>query len=115
MSLVCPFQRPHKSIHRRRTDPMVTLSSVLEGIINEMRDLPNVRAWIWASGPCGDVEVGSCPSPQHEVSHSGPWKPRKQGVKTLPPAPKCWSTASGTMKDTVFVYGRFIPNYCGYY
>lgn len=36
------FQRPHKSIHRRRTDPMVTLSSVLEGIINEMRDLPNV-------------------------------------------------------------------------
>lgn len=36
-------QRPHKSIHRRRTDPMVTLSSVLESIINDMRDLPNVR------------------------------------------------------------------------
>ncbi|XP_054852196.1 transcription initiation factor TFIID subunit 1 isoform X5 [Eublepharis macularius] len=35
------LNRPHKSIHRRRTDPMVTLSSVLEGIINEMRDLPN--------------------------------------------------------------------------
>ncbi|KAG8144716.1 hypothetical protein E2320_013173, partial [Naja naja] len=33
--------RPHKSIHRRRTDPMVTLSSILESIINEMRDLPN--------------------------------------------------------------------------
>uniref|UniRef100_A0A670YJX0 Transcription initiation factor TFIID subunit n=1 Tax=Pseudonaja textilis TaxID=8673 RepID=A0A670YJX0_PSETE len=35
------LNRPHKSIHRRRTDPMVTLSSVLESIINEMRDLPN--------------------------------------------------------------------------
>lgn len=36
-------QKPHKSIHRRRTDPMVTLSSVLESIINDMRDHPNVR------------------------------------------------------------------------
>uniref|UniRef100_A0A670JE81 Transcription initiation factor TFIID subunit n=1 Tax=Podarcis muralis TaxID=64176 RepID=A0A670JE81_PODMU len=35
------LNRPHKSIHRRRTDPMVTLSSILESIINEMRDLPN--------------------------------------------------------------------------
>ncbi|XP_013926335.1 PREDICTED: transcription initiation factor TFIID subunit 1-like [Thamnophis sirtalis] len=41
VSLPVLFQRPHKSIHRRRTDPMVTLSSVLESIINEMRDLPN--------------------------------------------------------------------------
>uniref|UniRef100_A0A673NFR5 Transcription initiation factor TFIID subunit n=1 Tax=Sinocyclocheilus rhinocerous TaxID=307959 RepID=A0A673NFR5_9TELE len=35
------LNRPLKSIHRRRTDPMVTLSSVLESIINDMRDLPN--------------------------------------------------------------------------
>uniref|UniRef100_A0AAY4EQK9 Transcription initiation factor TFIID subunit n=1 Tax=Denticeps clupeoides TaxID=299321 RepID=A0AAY4EQK9_9TELE len=35
------LNRPHKSIHRRRTDPMVTLSSVLEYIINDMRDMPN--------------------------------------------------------------------------
>ncbi|KAI7812775.1 transcription initiation factor TFIID subunit 1 isoform X1 [Triplophysa rosa] len=35
------LNRPHKSIHRRRTDPMVTLSSVLESIINDMRDLLN--------------------------------------------------------------------------
>ncbi|XP_061104473.1 transcription initiation factor TFIID subunit 1 isoform X8 [Conger conger] len=35
------LNRPHKSIHRRRTDPMVTLSSVLESIINDMRDLSN--------------------------------------------------------------------------
>lgn len=37
------LQKPHKAIHRRRTDPMVTLSSVLESIINDMRDHPNVR------------------------------------------------------------------------
>ncbi|KAJ8348205.1 hypothetical protein SKAU_G00267940 [Synaphobranchus kaupii] len=35
------LNRPHKSIHRRRTDPMVTLSSVLESIINDMRDHSN--------------------------------------------------------------------------
>uniref|UniRef100_H3AV84 Transcription initiation factor TFIID subunit 1 n=1 Tax=Latimeria chalumnae TaxID=7897 RepID=H3AV84_LATCH len=35
------LNRPHKSIHRRRTDPMVTLSSILEGIINDMRDHSN--------------------------------------------------------------------------
>uniref|UniRef100_A0AAY5L775 Transcription initiation factor TFIID subunit n=1 Tax=Esox lucius TaxID=8010 RepID=A0AAY5L775_ESOLU len=35
------LNRPNKSIHRRRTDPMVTLSSVLESIINDMRDHPN--------------------------------------------------------------------------
>uniref|UniRef100_A0A3P9QEK6 Transcription initiation factor TFIID subunit n=1 Tax=Poecilia reticulata TaxID=8081 RepID=A0A3P9QEK6_POERE len=34
-------QRRRDAIHRRRTDPMVTLSSVLEGIINDMRDHPN--------------------------------------------------------------------------
>lgn len=38
------LNRPHKSIHRRRTDPMVTLSSILESIINDMRDLPNVSS-----------------------------------------------------------------------
>lgn len=37
-------QKPHKAIHRRRTDPMVTLSSVLESIINDMRDHPNVSS-----------------------------------------------------------------------
>ncbi|XP_069468453.1 transcription initiation factor TFIID subunit 1 isoform X2 [Ambystoma mexicanum] len=37
------LNRPHKSIHRRRTDPMVTLSSTLESIINDMRDMANVR------------------------------------------------------------------------
>jgi len=37
-------QKPHKAIHRRRTDPMVTLSSVLESVINDMRDHPNVRS-----------------------------------------------------------------------
>ncbi|XP_050998691.1 LOW QUALITY PROTEIN: transcription initiation factor TFIID subunit 1-like [Acomys russatus] len=35
------LNRPHKSIHRRRTDPMVTLSCILESIINDIRDLPD--------------------------------------------------------------------------
>ncbi|XP_073084390.1 transcription initiation factor TFIID subunit 1-like isoform X4 [Manis javanica] len=35
------LNRPRKSIHRRQTDPMVTLSSILECIINDMRELPN--------------------------------------------------------------------------
>ncbi|KAI4814455.1 hypothetical protein KUCAC02_003650 [Chaenocephalus aceratus] len=35
------LNKPHKAIHRRRTDPMVTLSSVLESVINDMRDHPN--------------------------------------------------------------------------
>ncbi|KAM9781689.1 transcription initiation factor TFIID subunit 1 isoform 2-T2 [Syngnathus typhle] len=35
------LNKPHRAIHRRRTDPMVTLSSVLESIINDMRDHPN--------------------------------------------------------------------------
>uniref|UniRef100_UPI00358DE281 transcription initiation factor TFIID subunit 1-like isoform X2 n=1 Tax=Myxine glutinosa TaxID=7769 RepID=UPI00358DE281 len=41
-SIHCDYlNRPNKSVHRRRTDPMVTLSSVLEEILNTMRDLPN--------------------------------------------------------------------------
>ncbi|XP_060231493.1 transcription initiation factor TFIID subunit 1-like [Meriones unguiculatus] len=35
------LNKPHKSIHRRRRDPMVTLSSILESIIKDIRDLPN--------------------------------------------------------------------------
>ncbi|XP_060941614.1 transcription initiation factor TFIID subunit 1 [Limanda limanda] len=35
------LSKPQKAIHRRRTDPMVTLSSVLESVINDMRDHPN--------------------------------------------------------------------------
>ncbi|EHB13472.1 Transcription initiation factor TFIID subunit 1 [Heterocephalus glaber] len=35
------LNRPHKSIHRRQTDPTVTLSSILESVISDMRDLPN--------------------------------------------------------------------------
>ncbi|CAH1267254.1 TAF1 [Branchiostoma lanceolatum] len=35
------LKRPKKSANRRRTDPVVTLSSILENFLNEMRDLPN--------------------------------------------------------------------------
>lgn len=36
------LKKPHKSANRRRTDPVVTLSSIFESILNEMRDLPDV-------------------------------------------------------------------------
>ena len=36
-------QKPNKSSNRRRTDPVVTLSTIFESILNEMRDLPNMN------------------------------------------------------------------------
>lgn len=34
--------KPHKKVDRRHADPLVTFSSVLENILNELRDLPEV-------------------------------------------------------------------------
>lgn len=42
--LHCDYLRkPNKAANRRRTDPVVTLSIVLEAILNEMRDLPETQ------------------------------------------------------------------------
>ncbi|KAL1438187.1 hypothetical protein MTO96_048271 [Rhipicephalus appendiculatus] len=42
--LHCDYLRkPNKSANRRRTDPVVTLSILLETILNEMRDLPDTQ------------------------------------------------------------------------
>ncbi|XP_077519036.1 TATA-box binding protein associated factor 1 isoform X1 [Amblyomma americanum] len=42
--LHCDYLRkPNKAANRRRTDPMVTLSILLEAILNEMRDLPETQ------------------------------------------------------------------------
>ncbi|XP_077558430.1 TATA-box binding protein associated factor 1 isoform X4 [Haemaphysalis longicornis] len=42
--LHCDYlRRPNKAANRRRTDPVVTLSIVLEAILNEMRDLPETQ------------------------------------------------------------------------
>ena len=35
-------QKPKQSSNRRRTDPVVTMSSMFELILNEMRQLPSV-------------------------------------------------------------------------
>ncbi|XP_064636542.1 transcription initiation factor TFIID subunit 1-like isoform X2 [Lineus longissimus] len=41
------LKRPHKQSNRRRTDPQVTLSSVFESILNEMRDLPDIQPFLF--------------------------------------------------------------------
>ncbi|XP_064607804.1 transcription initiation factor TFIID subunit 1-like isoform X1 [Liolophura sinensis] len=41
------LKRPSQSSNRRRTDPVVTLSSIFEGILNEMRDLPNTQPFLF--------------------------------------------------------------------
>lgn len=41
------LKKPNKTANRRRTDPVVTLSIILENIINEMRDLPESQPF-WA-------------------------------------------------------------------
>lgn len=39
----CDYLKPHKKlVNRQRTDPVVTLSIILEMVLNEMRDLPEV-------------------------------------------------------------------------
>jgi hypothetical protein len=38
------LQKPKQTSNRRRTDPLVTLSTIFEHILNEMRDLPNVNS-----------------------------------------------------------------------
>ncbi|XP_066256544.1 transcription initiation factor TFIID subunit 1 [Euwallacea similis] len=46
--LHCDYlKRPNKSANRRRTDPVVVLSSILEAILNEMRDMPDVQPFIF--------------------------------------------------------------------
>lgn len=40
------LKKPTKQANRRRADPVVSLSTILEGILNEMRDLPNVAPFL---------------------------------------------------------------------
>ncbi|XP_022251880.1 transcription initiation factor TFIID subunit 1-like isoform X3 [Limulus polyphemus] len=42
--LHCDYlKKPNKSANRQRTDPVVTLSIIIENILNEMRDLPDTQ------------------------------------------------------------------------
>ncbi|CAB0008507.1 unnamed protein product [Nesidiocoris tenuis] len=46
--LHCDYLKRHqKPANRRRTDPMVVLSTLLEAILNEMRDLPDVQPFLF--------------------------------------------------------------------
>jgi transcription initiation factor TFIID subunit 1 len=40
------YQRP-AGANRRRTDPVVVLSTILESILNDMRDLPDVQPFLF--------------------------------------------------------------------
>ena len=40
------LKKPTKVANRRRADPVVTLSTILETILNEMRDMPNVQLFL---------------------------------------------------------------------
>lgn len=46
--LHCDYLEKHqRPANRARTDPVVTLSTILEAILNEMRDLPDVQPFIF--------------------------------------------------------------------
>lgn len=41
------LKKPKQTSNRRRTDPVVTMSSIFENILNEMRDLPNTQPFLF--------------------------------------------------------------------
>ncbi|XP_030762639.1 transcription initiation factor TFIID subunit 1 [Sitophilus oryzae] len=46
--LHCDYLKKHnKPANRRRTDPVVVLSTILENILNEMRDMPDVQPFLF--------------------------------------------------------------------
>ena len=45
------LKKPTKVANRRRANPVVTLSTILETILNEMRDMPNVQLFLQPVNP----------------------------------------------------------------
>jgi len=44
----CDYLKRHqKVVNRRRTDPVIVMSTILESILNEMRDLPDVQLFLF--------------------------------------------------------------------
>ncbi|KAL4230237.1 Transcription initiation factor TFIID subunit 1 [Mactra antiquata] len=41
------LKKPRQSANRRRADPVVTLSSIFEQVLNEMRDMPNTHPFLY--------------------------------------------------------------------
>ncbi|GFS23987.1 transcription initiation factor TFIID subunit 1 [Elysia marginata] len=48
------LKKPKQSANRRRTDPLVTLSSILETILNELRNMPDIQLFLF---PVNQKEV----------------------------------------------------------
>ncbi|BFZ24166.1 hypothetical protein BsWGS_27204 [Bradybaena similaris] len=48
------LKKPKQSSNRRRTDPLVTLSSIFESILNELRSLPDIQLFLF---PVNQKEV----------------------------------------------------------
>lgn len=56
--LHCDYLKRHnRPANRRRTDPVVVLSTILENILNELRDLPDVQPFLFPVNPkvCDEV------------------------------------------------------------
>ncbi|XP_037088620.1 LOW QUALITY PROTEIN: transcription initiation factor TFIID subunit 1-like [Pollicipes pollicipes] len=48
LDLHCDYlHRRQKTANRRRIDPLITFSTILEGILNEMRDMPDVQPFLF--------------------------------------------------------------------
>lgn len=46
--LHCDYlKKPDRSANRRRTDPLIVLSTIFESILNEMRGMPDVHPFIY--------------------------------------------------------------------
>ncbi|XP_055587369.1 transcription initiation factor TFIID subunit 1 isoform X2 [Uranotaenia lowii] len=43
----CDYLKRHKTANRRRTDPLVVFSSILEQLLNELRDMPDVAPFMF--------------------------------------------------------------------
>lgn len=50
--LHCDYLKRHnRPANRRRTDPVVVLSTILENILNELRDMPDVQPFLFPVNP----------------------------------------------------------------
>lgn len=50
--LHCDYLKRHnRTANRRRTDPVVVLSTILENILNELRDMPDVQPFLFPVNP----------------------------------------------------------------
>lgn len=47
----CDYLRHNKIVKRSRTDPVVLLSSILEQILNDLRDMPDVQPFLFHVNP----------------------------------------------------------------